>query len=86
MEQTELSFEDQVKQYEAACGALTDAYPWGFDAFYRGHSSGGYLEECLELNQDGTFGTHYTIGELKESSSTTLKKGNSRWWQTNWNL
>jgi len=63
MEQTELSFEDQVKQYEAACGALTDAYPWGFDAFYRGHSSGGYLEECLELNQDGTFGTFYTIGD-----------------------
>ena len=66
MEQTELSFEDQVKQYEAACGALTDAYPWDFAAMYRGHSSGGFFEECLTLKQDGTFEAKYTVGAREE--------------------
>ena len=34
MEKTEVGFEDKITRFEAACGPLTDSYPWDFDSYY----------------------------------------------------
>ena len=66
MDQSEFSFEDKVKRYEAACGSLTDSYPWDFDAKYEGRTSAGMLDQNLSLKTDGTFECDYSIGASKE--------------------
>ena len=58
MEKSELSFEDQVKLYEAACGPLTDSYPWNFASEYKSQTPGIYWV-YLRLFPDGTFFCYY---------------------------
>ena len=65
MEKTEVGFEDQITRFEAACGPLTDSYPWDFDSNYKGKTSAGYLDQKLSLKKDGTFESDFTIGSIK---------------------
>jgi hypothetical protein len=66
MEQSEFSFEDKVRRYEAACGSLTDSYPWDFEAKYKGRTCNDMLEQNLLLKTDGTFECDYSMGASKE--------------------
>jgi len=58
MEKSEVSLEDQVKLYEAACGPLTDSYPWNFASEYKSQTPGIHWVN-LRLSTDGTFSCDY---------------------------